>query len=311
MQCGWHLSSSEAASLFTAVFLGKALGEPVWGSLSDTFGRRPVIIALACTTAVGAASSALAPSFRTFIALRLLFGFTLPVDNVIVVWLLEILPAELRGLLGAALGVCWVAASFTAVTAGSWLLEPFGWRSLVIFAAIPAVLSAFISLAIPESPAWLSSRTDRQHGRYRSTGWSHEADEEHTEAEPLLLRPPQERAAGDPWRILCSRWGLAALSLALTALMGIGQASAGLLPQQAAAVASTAQAAPTSGLSCTSGERGAHLALPGEAYRGLALDALGGLPLSTAGLTQALAVATWLPLLALRGAGAGTPWLTA
>jgi MFS family permease len=50
-------------------------------------------------TAVTASASVFAPSLWTFAALRFAFGFALPLDNIVIVWLLELLPSKLRGVL--------------------------------------------------------------------------------------------------------------------------------------------------------------------------------------------------------------------
>eukprot|EP00192_Tetraselmis_astigmatica_P008562 CAMPEP_0117669602 /NCGR_PEP_ID=MMETSP0804-20121206/12229_1 /TAXON_ID=1074897 /ORGANISM="Tetraselmis astigmatica, Strain CCMP880" /LENGTH=643 /DNA_ID=CAMNT_0005477689 /DNA_START=226 /DNA_END=2157 /DNA_ORIENTATION=+ len=164
MQCYWHITPSQAASLFSIVFLGKCIAEPVWGGASDAFGRRPIIILLCLITAAAAMASAFAPSYWWFAGLRFVFALALPVDNIVIVWLLELLPPSLRGVLGSALGLCWVLASVASIAAASILLERFGWQLLVAIAAVPAVLSAVAAIAIPESPLWLAN-----------TGQHHEA----------------------------------------------------------------------------------------------------------------------------------------
>ena len=70
-----------------------------------------------------------------------------------------------------------------------------------------------------------------------------------------------------PWRDLSSDWLKLALSLALTGLMGVGQSSGNLLPQQAAAVHAGGGGSDQNGLSCTGAEEGSHLMLSQAAYR--------------------------------------------
>jgi hypothetical protein len=88
-----------------------------------------------------------------------------------------------------------------------------------------------------------------------------------------VLQPPGTAlvvATGLPWRDLSSDWLKLGLSLALTGLMGVGQSSGNLLPQQAAAVHSGGGGGDgRSGLSCTGTEKGSHLMLSQAAYRWL------------------------------------------
>jgi MFS family permease len=59
---------------------------------------------------------------------------------------------------GAAIGVCWVGASVTAISTASWLMSRYGWQYPVALAALPALLAALMSLAAPESPMWLVAK---------------------------------------------------------------------------------------------------------------------------------------------------------
>jgi len=339
MQCAWHVSPAQAASLFTLVFLGKCAGEPLWGAASDVAGRRPVIIVLCATTAATAAASVFAPTFTWFAALRFAFGFALPVDNIVIVWLLELLPSRLRGVLGVAIGLCWVAASVAAIGTASWLLAAYGWRALAGAAALPAVVSAVLSLvAVPESPLWMAakgrqteaailvrrmgalnrwaarlasgqSRQPRCLQEGSTEGTSSGGSGSNSSSGNSSLAGPQGLSARGQTMAQCATLSL---SLMLTGVAAVSQSTGNLLPQQAAAVHGT-------NLHCTSSHRGAHLDLSSSAYRGLLLDSLGGLPglliglliidrlgrLSSLGWMQVLAVATWAPLLWVQSAGRG------
>lgn len=66
--------SSAISATVTALFVGLAVAQIFYGPLSDHFGRRPVLFVGFSLYAIGAAGSALAPSFGLLLASRFLWG---------------------------------------------------------------------------------------------------------------------------------------------------------------------------------------------------------------------------------------------
>lgn len=66
--------SSAISATVTALFIGLASAQIFYGPLSDRFGRRPVLFAGFALYALGAAGSALAPTFGLLLASRFLWG---------------------------------------------------------------------------------------------------------------------------------------------------------------------------------------------------------------------------------------------
>ena len=77
LRCKWDLSPAQESWISSSVFLGMMFGSFVWGSLSDTYGRRVGFFAPACFTAVFGVLSAVAPNYPVRLA-ALLSGLLCP-----------------------------------------------------------------------------------------------------------------------------------------------------------------------------------------------------------------------------------------
>lgn len=71
---GLAADSTAVAGLITAYFIGLALGQPVYGPLSDQLGRKPVLYAAVGVYAAGALLSAVAPTLPLMLVSRFLWG---------------------------------------------------------------------------------------------------------------------------------------------------------------------------------------------------------------------------------------------
>jgi DHA1 family bicyclomycin/chloramphenicol resistance-like MFS transporter len=67
--------STAVAGLVTAYFVGLALGQLVYGPLSDRYGRRPTLYGGYVIYALGALAGAIAPSLGLLLVARVLWGF--------------------------------------------------------------------------------------------------------------------------------------------------------------------------------------------------------------------------------------------
>ena len=67
--------STEVALTITFLFLGIALGMPLYGPLADAWGRKPVLVLGLALYGIGALGSALAPSMPWLVGFRILWGF--------------------------------------------------------------------------------------------------------------------------------------------------------------------------------------------------------------------------------------------
>jgi putative MFS transporter len=148
--------------------IGIFIGAPLFGRLTDRFGRRwPFIINLICFVVLGL-TQAVVSSPEALFFVRLLLGMAIGAEYAIgAPLLLEFASPDRRGRSGAVLMVCWYAGFLTSVVAGYLMLDVlgWGWRAILATSAVPAVLTLAMRLGLPESPRWLATRGRREEAR--------------------------------------------------------------------------------------------------------------------------------------------------
>ncbi|WP_029906749.1 sugar porter family MFS transporter [Prevotella sp. 10(H)] len=161
---GWVMGSA---------ILGCILGVMVSGSLSDKYGRKPLMYTAAVIFIVAAVGTGIVNNLSIFIAFRILGGIGVGIaSNLSPMYIAEVAPAEQRGkyvslnqltivigILSAQL-INWLIAD--PVTAGEDILSSWngqmGWRWMFWAGGVPAVVFFFLLFLIPESPRWLGSK---------------------------------------------------------------------------------------------------------------------------------------------------------
>lgn len=157
---------SDQAAFASSTFAGLFLGTIGFGSVADRFGRRVIFTwALlwyaAATLVMALQSSAEAMFFWRFVA-----GLGLGVEMVTIdTYVAELVNRHVRARAFAlSQGTMFLAVPTVAFL--SWILIPHqplgieGWRWVVFFPAVGAIVVWWIRRAVPESPRWLA-----QHGR--------------------------------------------------------------------------------------------------------------------------------------------------
>src|SRR6202035_1907140 len=148
----------------TLALATRPLGAVIFGIVADRYGRRlPLMINVICYAVISVLSG-LAPSYRVFLALRMLFGVAMGGEwGVGASLALESASPRLRGLLsgllqeGYAVGNMLAAIAFgTAYPYFNALYPGNGWRGMFFLGGLPALLSLFIRAKVKESEAWKS-----------------------------------------------------------------------------------------------------------------------------------------------------------
>ncbi|OFX23036.1 MAG: tetracycline resistance MFS efflux pump [Anaeromyxobacter sp. RBG_16_69_14] len=103
---------SQIGWLMTGYSLMQLVFTPIWGRLSDRYGRRPLLLLSIVMTAVGFLGYALAPDFRWLLASRLFAGVATANIAIAQAYIADVTPPEGRargmGLIGAAFGLGFV-----------------------------------------------------------------------------------------------------------------------------------------------------------------------------------------------------------
>ncbi|GAA3546975.1 aromatic acid/H+ symport family MFS transporter [Amycolatopsis ultiminotia] len=159
---GWHLGTAEAGAIGSYALVGMLFGALVSGPLADRIGRRRLILAAVTWFTVFTVLTAFAPSVTVFGLLRLLTGLGLGgVLPSAVAFTVEFAPPGRRQMFNGLMSIGFPLGGILAAVLGLVLLAPFGWRSMFLAGAAPAVLILPFAFAfLPESPAYLYA-----HGR--------------------------------------------------------------------------------------------------------------------------------------------------
>jgi len=164
---GWVMGSA---------ILGCLLGVMVSGTLSDKYGRKPLVILASIIFIWAAVGTGIVNDLNWFIFYRILGGIGIGIaSNVSPMYIAEVSPSSMRGKfvsinqLTVVIGILsaqivnWLIAD--PVIAGEDILNTWngqtGWRWMFWSGAVPAIFFFILIFFIPESPRWLA--TQRQY----------------------------------------------------------------------------------------------------------------------------------------------------
>jgi MFS transporter, putative metabolite:H+ symporter len=161
----FDLGSVGKAMVLAAGFAGMFVGANVLSIAADRLGRRRVFMFNLLLYSVFSLAAAFSPNIETFLALRFLAGIGLGAELVLVdTYLAEFMPSRVRGRMTAwaytigFLGVPLAALLGGRLVARQELFGIDGWRWLLVFGGLGAVLVLVVRTQLPESPRWLESR---------------------------------------------------------------------------------------------------------------------------------------------------------
>lgn len=156
------------AVLAIAFLLGAAAGGVLFGWLGDRVGRVRAMSLTVLAYAGWTGMSALARSPAELTGLRFLAAagmggeWSLGIALVTETWPERWRP-WLAGLIGAAVNFGYVAVAGLT----HWFDPATEWRTILALCAVPAVLTVFVRLCVPESPAWRAAARDDSPPRLR------------------------------------------------------------------------------------------------------------------------------------------------
>ncbi|KAF5400878.1 synaptic vesicle 2 protein isoform X1 [Paragonimus heterotremus] len=155
LRCQWHLSSQQIAAITTVVFVGYLIGSPIWGFVSDKFGRWPIVFTVLAMISYYGFLTTISPTFVWILILRFLVGFAIGGGSNSFTLLSEFVPKKYRAKFLLCFQVFWAIGSTMEVGLAYLILPRYGWRWLVFASAIPLALFLVLLKWLPESPRYL------------------------------------------------------------------------------------------------------------------------------------------------------------
>jgi MFS transporter, SHS family, lactate transporter len=161
-------SRPDIAWTITLALSMRPIGAVIFGIMADRWGRRIPLMLNVIFYAVISVLSGLAPDYRTFLMLRMLFGIGMGGEwGVGASLALESASPRLRGLLSGLLQEGYAIGNLLAALAFRVAYPYFnahypgnGWRAMFFIGGLPALLSLFIRARVKEPDAWHENRTD-------------------------------------------------------------------------------------------------------------------------------------------------------
>jgi len=210
-----------------AILFGATLGGLGAGFVSDRFGRRHTIIAIAALFTLGAIAASLAPDAILLALARVVLGIAVgAASQSIPAYVAELAPAEHRGRLVVAFSVAIGLGILTASLVGYGLHNVLSWRLMIAVGAVPAVVLFAAMFALPESPRWLVAQGRCDAARTALARVRPAAGDLDGELDGISDAIAQSDTSTPGWRGLAERWVRPAViagcgTAAFTQLVGI------------------------------------------------------------------------------------------
>jgi SHS family lactate transporter-like MFS transporter len=149
------------ALTITASLATRWIGAIVFGLFADRYGRRiPLIVNILYFSLIEVLSG-LAPGYKVFFFLRLLYGIGMGGEwGVGASLTMESVPAKWRGFISGLLQEGYALGFLLAAGVYRVVYPHWGWRPLFFVGGLPALLTLFVRAKVKEPEAWRRSRTD-------------------------------------------------------------------------------------------------------------------------------------------------------
>jgi MFS transporter, SHS family, lactate transporter len=161
----FHRSIDDMTWTIAGGLVARPIGAILFGLMADRYGRRLPLMLDVLFFSLIEFLSGLAPSYRSFLILRLLYGVGMGGEwGVGASLAMESVPAKWRGILSGLLQEGY-ALGFLLASIAFWTIFPrWGWRPMFFVGGLPALLVFFIRAKVRESDAWKAEAA-------RKLGW--------------------------------------------------------------------------------------------------------------------------------------------
>ncbi|MBM7600030.1 sugar porter (SP) family MFS transporter [Virgibacillus halotolerans] len=160
------LNSFTEGLVVSSMLFGAIFGSGFSGPLSDKFGRRRLVFAIAIVFVVGSLVLAFAPNMEMLVIGRLIIGLAVGGSTAIVpVYLSEMAPTEQRGSLGSLNQLMITIGILSSYLVNYAFADAEAWRWMVGLAVVPSLILMVGVLFMPESPRWLLEHRSEKEAR--------------------------------------------------------------------------------------------------------------------------------------------------
>lgn len=199
----FHLTPEINGFVVSAVLIGALCGAAFSGYVTDHYGRKTILIAVACIFMLGTIVTALTPNVPLLIIGRIIVGIAIGIASYAApLYISEIAPPRFRGALVSLNQLAIAIGILLSYIVDYKFAKTGSWRLMLGFGILPAFLLFIGMLFLPRSPRWLVAK-----GHYnkalitlrRIRGSNHDVDHEVDDIQATL----QQGKA--PWHFLFSK----------------------------------------------------------------------------------------------------------
>jgi MFS transporter, putative metabolite:H+ symporter len=174
----WHLTYGQSGLILLASGIIAPFGSMFYGWLADKIGRRTVMMLTVLNVSIATGAMALTPdgAWIYLVFWRFLVGFgTTGLYSVDITLVQEFVPSSKRGWLTGVTTTMLPAGFLMGALLGAYAAPYIGWRGMFAVGLLPAALTLYIRIWVPESPHWLIRRGRAEEAR-RSLAWALQVD---------------------------------------------------------------------------------------------------------------------------------------
>jgi MFS transporter, putative metabolite:H+ symporter len=200
----WHIEPSKTGLLISAGNAGQLIGALTFGWIADRIGRLRALAISIALFALGSLACAFATDYTSLFTLRTIEGFGLGGEvPVAAAYIGEMAKAKGRGLFFLLYEGIFGVGLFFAALAGVWMVPRYGWQSMFILGAVPALLALVLRRMLPESARWLADKGRLAEANDVTTFLERETERRGVPLPPVQPIPLQVRDRA-PWSELFS-----------------------------------------------------------------------------------------------------------
>lgn len=152
---------------FSSLLFGCVLGSGIAGRLTNSYGRKKILLIVAVLFAITSLATGLAPSFALFVMARFAGGLAVGGASILSpMYVAEVSPPSLRGRMGTLYQLSIVTGILISYGINYLLRDvgPANWRWMFITGVVPSILFFAMLLVVPETPRYLFMAGKEQQG---------------------------------------------------------------------------------------------------------------------------------------------------